>query len=189
MLEIRRRVIHIFFGVFLIAAFSILGTAGYEYIEGVLLAAFLVGLWVIDQTLRKRKLLLIDYLLNMFERPHALPAYGAFWYGMGVLLLLSFINNIHYVQASIAILALGDGAATLIGIGGSRRIFYNKKKTIEGSLAFFLISSLAAYFFIGFAGVALSLICTIAESIDWGVDDNFVIPLTCALVYVMVGAA
>jgi len=184
MLEIRRRVVHISFGLFLIAVLSVWGSSSYEIIEGLLLATFLVGLWIVDMKLKKRKLPVVDYVLDNFERPHALPAYGAFWYGLGVLLLMSFTNNLSYLCASIAILAVGDGASTLAGRNGTARIFYNRKKTLEGSIAFFITGSFASYFFIGLSGVLLSFICSIAESIDWGVDDNFIIPLTCLVFYI-----
>jgi len=186
MVEIRRRLIHISFGVLVILALSLLGSDRFEFAEGALLATFLVGLWIIDQKLKKRKLPIVDYMLWLFERPHSLPAYGAFWYGMGILLLLSFVRNMNYVLAGIAILALGDGASTLVGMNGNMRIFYNKKKTVEGTAAFFIVSSLASYPFLGSTGIALSLLCSIAESIDWGVDDNFIIPLTCLLFYLLI---
>lgn len=186
MLEIRRRLIHISVGLFIIAVLSILGAGSYEYIEGMLFAAFLAGLWIIDQKLKKRKLPVVDYMLEMFERPHAMPAYGAFWYGMGVLLLLSFISNLDFIRAGIAILAFGDGVATLVGRSGTRRIFYNPNKSVEGTAAFFIASSVAAYIFIGIYGVTLSFICALVESVDWGVDDNFIIPLTCVLFYLLV---
>lgn len=186
MLEIRRRLIHISVGLVVIAALSIWGLGSYEYIEGALFAAFLVGLWVIDQKLKKRDLPVVDYMLEMFERPHATPAYGAFWYGMGVLLLISFVTNLNFIQAGIAILAFGDGVATLVGRSGTRRIFYNQNKTVEGSVAFLIASSLGAYIFIGNAGIALSFVCMLAESVDWGVDDNFIIPLTCVVFYLLV---
>ncbi|MEM3555490.1 MAG: SEC59/DGK1/VTE5 family protein [Candidatus Micrarchaeia archaeon] len=183
MLEIRRRAIHITFGLLLIAALLLRGEGNRELIEGVLFAVFLIGLWIIDMKLKKRKLPVVDYLLETFERPHALPAYGAFWYGMGVLLLLSFVGDLNFICASIAILALGDGFSTLIGRMGNTRFFYNKKKTLEGSIAFFIVSSFASYPFIGFSGVVLAFICSVAESIDWGVDDNFIIPLICVVYY------
>lgn len=185
MLEIRRRGIHITFGLLLIAALLQWGEGSYELIEGVLFAVFLIGLWVIDMKLKKRKLPIVDYLLETFERPHALPAYGAFWYGMGALLLLAFVGDVNYICASIAILALGDGVSTLVGRMGNIRFFYNKKKTLEGSIAFFIASSLASYPFIGFSGVVLALICSFAESMDWGVDDNFIIPLICLVFYLL----
>src|SRR5271157_5837982 len=128
MLEIRRRLIHISVGIVVIAALSILGAGSFEYIEGVLFTLFLIGLWIIDQKLKKRKLPVVDYMLELFERPHALPAYGAFWYGMGVLLLLSFVMNLSFVRAGIAILAVGDGIATLVGRSGKVRLFYNQNK-------------------------------------------------------------
>ncbi len=186
MLEIRRRLIHISVGLFIIAALSIWGAGYYEYVEGTLFAMFLVGLWITDQKLKRRKLPVVDYMLEMFERPHALPTYGAFWYGMGVLLLFSFMKDLNYIQAGIGILAIGDGIATLVGRSGNIRIFYNPNKTIEGTAAFFIASSLVAYIFLGSAGVMLSLLCSLAESVDWGVDDNFIIPLTCVLFYLLV---
>ncbi|QLJ53147.1 MAG: hypothetical protein Sv326_0972 [Candidatus Fermentimicrarchaeum limneticum] len=184
MLEIRRRVVHISFGLLLIAVLSI-GGGSYEVIEGALLAIFLVGLWIVDMKLKKRKLPVVDYLLDNFERPHALPAYGAFWYGLGVLLLLSFINNVDYVKAGIAILALGDGISTLVGRSGTRRVFYNRNKTVEGSIAFFFVSAIASYLFIGVGGILLAFLCSVAESIDWGIDDNLIIPLACLLFYIV----
>jgi dolichol kinase len=186
MLEIRRRLIHISVGLVIIAVLSIWGTGSYEYIEGALFAAFLFGLWIIDQKMKKRKLPVVDYMLEMFERPHATPAYGAFWYGIGVLLLLSFMADLNFIRAGIAILAFGDGIATLVGRSGTRRMFYNPNKTIEGTAAFFIASSVAAYVFIGIYGIALSFICALVESVDWGVDDNFIIPLTCVVFYLLI---
>jgi len=185
MLEIHRWIIHISFGVLVIIALTVLGSGRFEYVEGALLATFVVGLWIVDQKLKKRNLPVVDYILEMLERPHAMPAYGAFWYGMGILLLLSFIRNMNYALAGIAVLALGDGASTLVGMGGNTRLFYNKKKTLEGTAAFFVFSSLASYIFLGPTGIALSFFCSVAESIDWGVDDNFIIPLTCLLFYLI----
>jgi dolichol kinase len=171
----------------MVVFFSLLGKGGFEYGEALLFVALLVTIFFMDQKLKKKSIPIVDFLIEKLERPNVMPIHGAFWYGVGLLLILSFLNNTNYIYASIAILAFGDGAATLVGRSGKIRLFHNKNKTLEGSIAFFIASSIASYPFIGIAALPLSLLCAFFESIDTRLDDNLVVPIICVVFFLLIG--
>jgi len=186
MREVMRRIIHIGFGVVVLLFLYLLGKEGFEYAEAALFTFFILGILIVDRKLKKRKIPLVDLLLEKVERPNVMPAHGAFWYGVGLLLIISFLDNVNYIYASIAILAFGDGVATLAGRYGKVNLFHNKNKTLEGSAAFFVASSIAAYPFIGMTALPLSLICALFESINLNFDDNLVVPLVCVVFFLLI---
>lgn len=117
---------------------------------------------------------------------------GILLYPIAVLLLVvSFPHDPGIAAAVWAILAFGDGSATLAGrlIGGPR-LPWNPAKTFAGSLAFVFAGGAAAWLigrFVdadpGYAlpwivlGFGVAAICAVAESVELNVDDNIVIPL------------
>jgi len=105
------------------------------------------------------------------------------FYALGIMLsLILFPPNIGY--ASIAILALGDGFASLFGkkLGGTRYPF-NKSKNLEGSIFGFVFAFLGATFFIdpmrAFIGAITGMI---VESLPTPISDNIAIPLTTGVI-------
>lgn len=112
-----------------------------------------------------------------------------------VLLVLVLIFPLPIVAASWAILALGDGAATLIGEHfKARELAWNPKKTYAGSLAFLLFGTLGAAALLGwteptlgyqaifFLSFKTALVAAIVESLPLKVDDNITVPLSSAVV-------
>ena len=186
MREVRRRALHIGFGVLMVVFFSLLGKEGFEYGEALIFISLVITVFFMDQKLKKKKIPIVDFLIEKLERPNIMPIHGAFWYGVGLLLILSFLNNIKYIYASIVILAFGDGVATLVGRRGKIRLFHNKNKTLEGSIAFFIASSIASYPFIGIVALPLSLLCAFFESINANLDDNLVVPLVCVIFFLLI---
>jgi dolichol kinase len=71
---------------------------------------------------------------------------GFVYYFVGVSLALILFNfNLNIANATILILSLGDAASTIIGkIYGKNFLPMSKQKTFEGSIAFFLVSLMAA---------------------------------------------
>ena len=129
-----------------------------------------------------RKIPIADWFEEKFERENVrFPGYGAFWYVMGVLLLALSLSSANEIAAAIVTLAAGDSAATIFGIRGRHSLPYNRIKTVEGSVAFFVFS-LPACLFVGWMGVALAALATMAESLDTSVDDNLLIPVS-AIIY------
>ncbi len=105
------------------------------------------------------------------------------FFAAGIMLaLLLFPEPINY--ASIAIFALGDGAAALFGRKLGRKVFpFNKGKRIEGTIFGFMFALLGALFFVSpleaLIGAAVGMFM---EALPTPVSDNLTIPLTSGLV-------
>lgn len=181
--EIWRRVAHICFGACIIAAVLVVGGPATGLL---LMLSVFVGMGAMQLRMRKKRVPVIDEIFGFLERPGAMPAWGAFMYALGAMLLLSSLE-VPQALAGIAVLALGDGVATLAGnrFGKGLQIFYNRKKTWAGALSFFIAGSLGAFPFIGFFAVPLALTCAAAETLDIGIDDNLLVPLAAILFFVV----
>ena len=86
--------------------------------------------------------------------------------------------------ASILIMSYSDTAAAIIGkMYGKTKIF---KKTLEGSLAFFVTSLIIILIIVPEVNLGLGLVAilaaTIVESLPISVDDNLSVPLVIALI-------
>lgn len=90
--------------------------------------------------------------------------------------------------ASVAILTLGDGFATVFGkILGRTVLPFNKGKTLEGSIFGFLFAFLGAMFFINpMAALIGALIGMVIESLPLPISDNVTIPMVSGLVLMAV---
>lgn len=180
--EVRRRVAHITFGTILIALIYFLGRAKTELL---LMLALFMGMTFMHLRMERKRALLIDELFELLERPMVMPAKGAFMYVVGALLALSFLGDTDRALAVIAILAFGDGAATLAGklVNGRLRLPYNREKTLAGAAAFFAFGSAAAYPFVGVVAFPVALICALVETLDLKLDDNLLVPLAATLIF------
>jgi uncharacterized protein (TIGR00297 family) len=124
---------------------------------------------------------------------------GILFYPLAVLLLiLVFRSRLDIVAAAWAILALGDGAATLVGRSiGRTPIPWNRDKTWEGTTAFVLCASVGAVFlcwwtqpniqtpqspwFVFGAPVAASIAAALVETIPVRLDDNLSVPFAAGV--------
>ncbi|MBI4475729.1 MAG: DUF92 domain-containing protein, partial [Acidobacteria bacterium] len=123
---------------------------------------------------------------------------GAVLYALAVLLLvLVFPHRPDIAAAAWAVMALGDGTATLAGhyLGG-RRIPWNTDKSLAGTLAFILAGSLGAIFFAWWvrpavhpppplvfvltAPVVAATAAALVETIRIRLDDNISVPAVAA---------
>jgi dolichol kinase len=108
---------------------------------------------------------------------------GFIYFFIGVLFALVLFNfNIYIANAAIIILVLGDAASTIIGKKFGRvKLPSTKNKTLEGSLAFFLV---------GLAGATTQLplvptmvgtfLGALAEAYS-PIDDNLIIPIVAGI--------
>jgi uncharacterized protein (TIGR00297 family) len=119
---------------------------------------------------------------------------GILFYPLAVLLLiLVFRARLDIVAAAWAILALGDGAATLVGRRfGRTRIPWNPNKTWEGTLAFVICASAGAMllcwltqpnvdspqspWFVFGAPFVAALVAALVETVPVRLDDNLSVP-------------
>jgi dolichol kinase len=178
--ELRRKLFHFFFGIFLI--FILIYSGRKNMI--IFLSLFLFfGCIMIVLMRQGRKIPIAYWLEETFERENVrFPGYGAFWYVMGALLLALFLGNANEIAAAIVALAAGDSAATIFGVLGRHPLPYNQRKTVEGSVAFFVFT-LPACMFVGWIGVELAAIAAVVESLDTPVDDNLLIPVAAILFF------
>jgi phosphoserine phosphatase len=114
----------------------------------------------------------------------AAPVFFAF----GILLTLLLFPR-PASSAAIAIFALGDSTASVLGKTFGRRAFsFNKRKTLEGSLFGFVFAFLAAAFYVSpFRALLGAAVAMLIESLPLPLNDNLVIPLVTGAVLTFVG--
>ena len=177
--ETKRQAVHFLVCMAALAVFLVLSR---NWLLAVTFSVLLVGSLLINMTVRNSKIHLVEWFVGEFEREDVrLPGWGSACLATGVLILAAYIREPSGLAAGLVVLGIGDGLSTLVGRRGSRRLPWNRKKTVEGTLAFFA-GSLAAWIFIGPLSVLLAVIAALAESLDLGIDDNLVIPVVCTLV-------
>lgn len=109
------------------------------------------------------------------------------FFAVGVILaLVVFPTSVGY--ATIAILTLGDGFASLFGKKFGKHAFpYNKGKMVEGTFFGFLFAFVGAWFFIGplkaLIGTTAGLL---AETLPTPINDNLMITLVSGLVLLII---
>lgn len=182
-LELRRKLFHSLFGLFLIL---LLLYSGREILIIFLCLLLLGGSIIIIWRLQGNQIPLIEWFEKTFERKDVkFPGYGAFWFVVGTLLLALSLSDANEIAVVILTLALGDSAATIFGIRGNYPLPYNRSKTFEGSLAF-IIFSLLSCLFVGWMGLLLAFLTAIVESLPVPFDDNLLIPIIAALFFIII---
>ncbi|MDA8015856.1 MAG: DUF92 domain-containing protein [Thermoanaerobaculia bacterium] len=114
-------------------------------------------------------------------------------------LILAFWNHLEVVAAIWAILAFGDGMASLVGMTvGGARLPWNPKKSWSGTFAYWCFGTAGAATLLAwtlhhqgesyclgyliFAAAVTALVGAVIESQPIGLDDNISVPLLAALV-------
>lgn len=180
--ELRRKLLHSFFGLILI---SILFYSGRKNLIILLSLLLLLGSIMVVWRIQGRQIPVAGWFEETFERERVrFPGYGAFWYVVGTLLAALFLGNSNELAAAILTLALGDSAATIFGIRACHPLPYNRCKTVEGSLAFFVLS-LSVCLFVGWIGVALAALTAVVEGLPSPIDDNLTVPVAAALFFLI----
>ncbi len=121
---------------------------------------------------------------------------GIVLYPVAVLLLiLVFRHQLHFAAIGWALLAFGDGVATLAGKAmGGAKLPWNRDKSWAGLLAFFLAGyamSLAVAYWLDYRAPVVVLMAALAaaitESLALGIDDNLTVPFAAAVALVIAG--
>ena len=115
------------------------------------------------------------------------PGEGTFMFFVGALIASLFaIFTRNYEIAYLALLptTFGDGFATIIGTYFGRHKIVGKK-SLEGSLAFFIGSALTLYLFIGSLHVSF-IVAFLAMLVElMPIDDNLAVPVfSSAILYI-----
>ncbi len=179
--EFLRKLVHIAFG---FCALLLRWLTTWQA-AGLAVAAFLHNRFVLPRLLGRR--------IARDERGTDL---GIMLYPVAVfVLIVAFPNDPGLAAAGWAILAFGDGTATLAGkIIGGPRLPWNATKSVAGSVTFVLAGAVAAWLtgaFVdgdpGYAlpwvvvGVVAATAAGIAESLALEIDDNIVVPVVAGL--------
>ena len=150
-----------------------------------LLICFIAGVYTISEFLRLegRDLPLISAITRHAASQSELYGFAVapLYFALGILLtLLIFPSPVS--GGAIAIFALGDSAASIFGGFIGKRLPYNRGKTLEGSLAGFLLAFLAGTFFVApwIALIGAAVAMTI-EYLPLPINDNVLIPVFTAL--------
>jgi len=124
---------------------------------------------------------------------------GVLFYPLALFaLVLIFRERLDIVAAAWAVMAFGDGAATLVGThAGGPRLPWNADKTWSGLIAFALAGSIGAvalslwvapmivpappWYFTWLAPVAAALAAAHAETIPIKLDDNLTVPFVAGV--------
>jgi len=175
-----RKLIHIAIGIIFLL---ILHYFGRHTLEIILFAGILAGLMAMHLVLSSVRLPFVSWFIENFEREGVrVPGFGSAWYAFGILMAAVAIADPNALSAAICVLAFGDSLSSVFGKKGRFSLPYNRNKTFEGSIAFF-IGSLAAYLFIGPAAIPLAIVCAIAESLPLPLDDNITVPAAAILFF------
>lgn len=128
-------------------------------------------------------------------------SYGTVFYPMAffILVLLLWDNHKTVLIASTLVLAIADTAAAMIGVRIKKPLNYvfgEEKKSVQGSVSMFVISTLIIFFTLHFVGryddlhietgnallfsLVTALIATACESVSFIGSDNLTVPLGTA---------
>lgn len=109
------------------------------------------------------------------------------FYAFGILLtLIVFPNPAN--SAAIAIFALGDSTASIVGrIYGKRALPFNRGKSLEGSTVGFIFALLAGAFYIApIKALVGAVVAMLVEYLPLPVNDNLVTPLVTGVVLTLI---
>ncbi len=181
--EIGRKLLHISMGAF---AFLL----RYLSWEGALLCAVAAFL---------NNILILPRLTAKFYREGQPKDIGIIFYPISVFFLILFFPDRMYLAAGLwAIMALGDGLATIVGKKyGSAKLPWSRDKSWAGSIAYVIAAALgcslliwwtihplpegeSALFFFLTLPVLLAVFSALMESLPFGVNDNLLVPMVGA---------
>ena len=178
--ELLRKLVHIAFG---FAALLL------RWLTPAQAAAFAIAAYL------HNRFVLPLYLGRRIARGPAGTDRGILYYPIAVLALIAVFRHDLAIAAAIwAILAFGDGMATVSGsLVRGPVLPWHRSKTWSGLAAFVVFGGVGAWLVGSFVGppptllpwVAIActtaLVCAIAESLELGVNDNVIVPLVGGL--------
>lgn len=183
-LEIRRQLFHIFLGITLVILLD-RGIFNSHDLFWILVAGIIVS-WIST----RRRLPIVGWFLDTFERKQVRPGKGVITYFIGVILALElFPPEIAY--AAILILAIGDGVSSLVGPFGRLKTKLSDKKLFEGTIAGAAFGGAAAMTFVApieaFIGASIAMIFEAMEIRlnQKLLNDNVTVPLVAGTVILL----
>ncbi len=173
-IETKRDVLQFFFGIVLLGAFYFVPLQSAKMFTLLLL---ILGYVIVDFALMHKDGALYRFVHSM-ERRGTLLGEGAIMLGIGTLAVIAVLGSAVQIMIALSALFLGDSIATMIGINlKGPKLPYNTRKSIFGSLAYFIVVSLVAYQLVGGVGIVFGAVAAVAESMRTPIDDNLFVAI------------
>lgn len=175
--EVKRQLAHMAFGFAYVLAYF-LGLMPLWLAWGLVASTLLASL------LLKERSRFIDRFIHLFQRKQELmhlPLGGMIYYFLGAALTITLFEPVP-AMAGILILAIADSIGTLYGkYLGMVKIPWNKDKHMEGPLLGGFFSALVCMTFVPiFPAILGAYFGAFIDTLDWGIDDNLLIPVFSA---------
>ncbi len=185
--EMARKILHI--------------TAGISSIMSIIFVKHIIFLKIVSFFICLLVFYLVYYSKLPSRRSKNSKSWGIFYFTVSFFLLLLFLGNNYrdIIITSLLILTFSDSFAALMGTFFAKSYFHltSDKKSILGSVSFFILTTLIIFFtpiystnlmflgkfiFINFiAAIALSVILTVLEAVSSKGSDNLTVPITAGI--------
>ncbi|MBT4174222.1 hypothetical protein HOE07_00930 [archaeon] len=177
LLELRRQLLHMFFGLFLVAML-------YFEIFNLYWMVGILGAGVVLSELCKRgRVPLASWVMDHFERDEnrkAFPGRGPIFFMIGSIIVLWLFSK-DVALASMVILAVGDAVSHIFGKLLSKKK-YKYLKSVKGTLIGVGCGILGAFIFVSIIpAVVGGAVSMLFEGLDLGLEDNLYIPIVAAI--------
>ena len=182
MLEFRRKIVHLIFGIFLLVLIY------FDLMNVIIFGGIIVGFLFLS-LLVKYKIIFFEIWkkLDREEDMEFLPGKGSLFFLIGSFLVFMLFSK-DIALAAIAILTFGDAVGSLLGGYGKIVYVFNTKKNVDGLFSGWIVAFIAAVFFVAPIEAFLASFLGMAiESIEFFVDDNITIPLVSGFVIWIMG--
>ncbi|MBU0635561.1 hypothetical protein KKE06_00885 [Candidatus Micrarchaeota archaeon] len=177
--ETKRQIVHYLIGNAVILLFVGFLWAGFERaaLISLLILILAIGYVIALYIKKKGSFTLLQEIVKHVERPHEkhFPGKPVFLFLIGAVIALAIFPQALAVLAAFIVLTYGDTIATLVG-KYKGRITLVTNRTLEGTIAGIIISSIALAFIFPFSlAIPIATIGMLAEYIP--INDNIGIPI------------
>lgn len=180
--ETNRDIVQIILGIIIIFIFY---SVKMSYAEFSILMMIMLGYLTINYGAADGNSRFAKYMKN-FERNFTKFGQGAAWLAIGALAAIGFVADTRYIMIVFFAIFIGDALATIVGVRfGKYKLPYNERKSIAGSLAYFVSMAIFPYILYGLFAIPLAIVATIVETLPLKIDDNFSVPTALIIIYLV----
>jgi len=178
--ELKRKIIHILFGIFFISLIYFLGTETSLKVLGACLSLGVIISLIIKKGIN---IPFLKKIVESVERENEkiFPGKAAVYFFISaIIVLFIFKDNPQIALAALSVEIFADAAAALVGMSfGKTRIY--RKKTLEGTFTCLVVATVTTWYFfpiLPLLAIFAGIIATIVEVLP--LDDNLWVPLITA---------